>query len=283
MESKSFASFILFSTSFCALSASTLWIHNNTHSLVASSIFSNVDISLSVSPLMSSLSSPCINCSLNLLSYLFYSQSAALVCNLPIHFWAGSQLYLFSLQYWSDNSILLWHSLNFNPFVFFHAFFLNLWVIYEFRPSLPNQSLTTWTFSSSVNSYYFVWGMFLASISKLSNSTYLSWAFQLNDGLSRDILPCLYLCGSLRLVMLVAGLDPTCASLSDVITFVANWMPAWLTIVWIPSDSAISALFRFFYTACACLLLRSDLFFLAWDFYSRHHVILLATDVITPV
>ena len=69
MESQTLAQFILFSTSFCALWSSTLQIHNNTHSLVASPIFSNAGISLSISLMMPSSSSPHMNCLVNLLSY----------------------------------------------------------------------------------------------------------------------------------------------------------------------------------------------------------------------
>ena len=89
-ESKSLGSLILFSTSFNALWASTLWAHTNTSSLVVSSIFSNTVISLGIPLIMPSLSYLWMNCSMSLLSHLLHSQSAALVCNLPIHLWPSS-------------------------------------------------------------------------------------------------------------------------------------------------------------------------------------------------
>ena len=70
--------------------------------------------------------------------------------------------------------------------------------------------------------------MFVTSISKLSNSVYLSWTFQLNGGFSKGGLPCLYLCGSLRIAA-VAGQDPTSVSLSAILTAVAIQLAAGLT------------------------------------------------------
>ena len=59
--------------------------HKNDHSLVASSIFCNADTSLGITLIMSSLSSPCMNCSVSPLSYSLYSHITGHLCNLPIH------------------------------------------------------------------------------------------------------------------------------------------------------------------------------------------------------
>ena len=113
MESKLLASVILFHTSFHAIWASTLFANNNTCSLVASSIFSNADICLSISPIMLSSYRPCIHCLVSFSSYSLNSQSSALVYNLPTHSWEDSWLFLFSLQYCSDNTVLLCCVFNF--------------------------------------------------------------------------------------------------------------------------------------------------------------------------
>ena len=58
-----------------------------------------------------------------------------------------------------------------------------LWIFFmNCRPSLHSQFLITGAFSSSLSSYVFVSSIFVTSISKLSNSVYLSWAFQLKVG-----------------------------------------------------------------------------------------------------
>ena len=80
----------------------------------------------------------------------------------------------------------------------------------------------------------------LTSISKFSNSSCPSCAFQLNNGFSRDVLPYLCLWSSLGLAV-EASQGMASASLSAIITAVAVWTAALLTISEIPSDSAISA------------------------------------------
>ena len=97
----------------------------------------------------------------------------------------------------------------------------------------------------------------VTSISKLSNSIHLPWAFQINYGFSRTVLPCLCFCASLG-VAVVADQCPTSVSLSAIITAVNAWMAAWLTIAWMPSDSTISAWFRIFHLGCICMLLWND-------------------------
>ena len=63
--------------------------------------------------------------------------------------------------------------------------------------------------------------MVLTSISKLSNCTYLSQAFQLNNSYFRAGPPCLGLRDSQRLAVFVVDLSPASASLSAIITAVA--------------------------------------------------------------
>ena len=72
IESKSLASFILSNAAFCALRACTIWAHITIHSLVASSVSANADISHSISLIMPSLSSPCIHCSV-ISNHIHYS------------------------------------------------------------------------------------------------------------------------------------------------------------------------------------------------------------------
>ena len=96
-----------------------------------------------------------------------HHHSAALVCSLPIHFWTESLLFLCSLQYCSDITVLLCYGLNllFNiekrHFVILH-FSFSSWVnvCRSYRPSWPNQFVITGTSSSSVTSYALVSRMF---------------------------------------------------------------------------------------------------------------------------
>ena len=97
--------------------------------------------------------------------------------------------------------------------------------------ALPAQPiLYYWDFYSSVNSYGLLSGMFMISISKLSNSLDMFWAFQLNEGFYKAGSPCLCLGCSLGLAILVAVLGPASASLSMVITAITAQMTPWLTI-----------------------------------------------------
>ena len=68
-ESNCLASFMLFSSPFCSLHASTLWVYNSTLSLRASSVFSNVYTSYKISLIMASWCSPHMNYSVSNLSY----------------------------------------------------------------------------------------------------------------------------------------------------------------------------------------------------------------------
>ena len=71
--------------------------------------------------------------------------------------------------------------------------------------------------------------MFMTSISKLSSSIHLSWAFQLNEDFPGVSPPHLCLCISLRLAV-EADQGPTSASLSAIISAVAAYTATWLTI-----------------------------------------------------
>ena len=86
----------------------------------------------------------------------------------------------------------------------------------------------------------------MTSISKLSNCTYFSGAFKLNDSCFRVGLTCLFLCTSLVLSVPAPDLGPTSTSLSTITAAVATWIGAWLTIDWIALDSAISAWIHIF-------------------------------------
>ena len=77
---------MLSNISFCTLCASTLWVHNSTHSLVL--LMSSIeDISPITSLIMPSLSSLCMNCSVSFLSSL--SPELFLQTNVCITFRVG--------------------------------------------------------------------------------------------------------------------------------------------------------------------------------------------------
>ena len=63
----------------------SLSLHINIWSLMALLISVNDVSSTIISPMMTSSSIPLINCSVSLLSHLWYSQLAGIVHNLPIH------------------------------------------------------------------------------------------------------------------------------------------------------------------------------------------------------
>ena len=65
--------------------ASTLWTQDSAHSLLVSSVSSSHQYFTEYFTYHTSLPSPCIDCSVSLLSYLLWSQSGAFICNLPIH------------------------------------------------------------------------------------------------------------------------------------------------------------------------------------------------------
>ena len=142
-------------------------------------------IFLSVSHLiMSSLSNPWMNCFVRLLSHSMYSQSVVLVCNLPIHSWADSWLFLLSLKYCSDNTFQLWCGLHFwlsienSPFAVLHvscsALVKGLWVVNP--PCLTSSWLLGFVPHQIAHTLSF--GVWLSP--PFQNSTYLSWAFQSN-------------------------------------------------------------------------------------------------------
>ena len=108
------------------------------------------------------------------------------------------------------------------------------------KPSLPKQFFFIGTFSSSVNSYFYICCMLLTFISKPSNSTYLPGAFQLKDSCFRIGLPCLCLHASPKLGGSAPDVDSVSALLIIIITVVASWIATCVSAVWIPSDSSIS-------------------------------------------
>ena len=74
----------------------------------------------------------------------------------------------------------------------------------------------------------------MTPISKLINSVYLFWAFQLNEGFCRVSLPRLCLCDPLRLAVLVATLGLVSASLGTIIPAVSTWTGTHLTVALMP-------------------------------------------------
>ena len=92
-----------------------------------------------------------------------------------------SGLFFYSLKYCSNKTILLWHGLNILlhtdniPFAVLHFSFSSFVKVFtSYKPILHSQFFVTRTFSSPFNSYVFVVRMFMISILKLSNSTYLT-------------------------------------------------------------------------------------------------------------
>ena len=159
MVSKSLGSLMLFSTLLCALSASTLCAQINTHSLVASSMFSRVITSLKIISVMSSSFSPPINCAINNLSDSLYSHSATFVCSLPIH--SLADLLLFLQRFWYCYKSIIWLWLRFNillstensTFVVLHFSFSScVKGFISNRPIQPSQFFVTDILSSSLMS-----------------------------------------------------------------------------------------------------------------------------------
>ena len=74
-----------------------------------------------------------------------------------------------------------------------------------------------------ISSKVFVWSMFVTSLLKLGNSTYLSVAFQLNEGCFRAGLH-VCLCVSLRLAVLAPNPGLASASHSTITAAVAAWL-----------------------------------------------------------
>ena len=174
-----FLASFMFGVMFCALHASTLCANISKCSLVASSMSSYVATSLTLlSIIPSSLSQP-MNCSVSSLSYSLNSHSAALVCSLPIHLWADSLLFLCNVQYCSSIIILSCCGLNLllntnkRPFVVLH--FSSSWVniCISCRTSQTNYFFNYWDLFL-LSSYTLAFRMFMTSITKFINVTYLS-------------------------------------------------------------------------------------------------------------
>ena len=82
-----------------------LWAHISNWLVVVSLISVS---SHNILPVMTWSSNPWINCSANLLQYLWYSLSVASVCILPIHSWVDWLLFHLSFQYCRNNTIQYW-------------------------------------------------------------------------------------------------------------------------------------------------------------------------------
>ena len=70
----------------------------------------------------------------------------------------------------------------------------------------------------------------MASMSKLSDATYLSGAFQLNDSSFRASLPCHFQCASLGLAVFASDLGPAFAYLGTITAAMVSWIACWLSI-----------------------------------------------------
>ena len=78
----------------------------------------------------------------------------------------------------------------------------------------------------------------MTSISKLSNSTYWSVAFQVNEGCFGSSPPCICLCTFFRQAVLVPDLVPASTFFSAITAAVAACTATRLTVSLIPSDYA---------------------------------------------
>ena len=97
----------MLSNAFLCCLGPTIWAYDSTYSLVLSLMSLNADTSLGISLIMPSSSSPSMNYTFSLLSYLLQTEPAAFVCDLSIHSGADFWLFLFHLRYCSDKTILL--------------------------------------------------------------------------------------------------------------------------------------------------------------------------------
>ena len=123
-----------------------------------------------------------------------------------------------------------------------------------------------WTFSSSFTSYVLVCSLSLTFLSKLNSSTYLSEAFQLNNGCLKSHLQYFGLCASPTLAGLAPNRGLGFASFSTITTTFAVWIATSMIAVWIESDSAISV----------CILYESLLI------YCNTYVYLIKTSHLIP-
>ena len=121
-----------------------------------------------------------------------------------------------------------------------------------------------------------LWCLWLPFKSSLILS-YLSCASQLNDGYSSTGLLCLRLCSFLWLVMGV-GEGATSVSLNAIITAIATWMAIWFIISLVLSESST---FSLTFMVHVCFFSGVTLSTFHQAFFSWHHVMLLASNVIT--
>ena len=126
--------------------------------------------------------------------------------------------------------------LNFSPNVengpstTLHASFSGLITVFiNCKPSLPNSFLIIGIFSSSFSSYVLVWSVFVTSILKLNNSTYLSRAFQLKNSCINAGLLCLCLCACLRKAVFLPGMGPASTFLIAITAAVSTWIATFVT------------------------------------------------------
>ena len=144
MTSNFSASLILFNALLWVLCASPLHKQVNTHSLMASSMFSNIATSLNISSVMPSSLSPPIDHFVNRLSNSLDLHSAAFVYSL-IKSWADSLLFLCNFWYCNKIIIQLWCGLNLLcrteniPFVVLYFFFFLLCEYFHHQ-----QAILTW-------------------------------------------------------------------------------------------------------------------------------------------
>ena len=155
---------------------------------------SSTDTSLSIWLIIPSMSSPCMNCSVNLLSYLPQSQSASFVCNLPIHSCTHSWLILFILRCCSNSNILLWCSLNLwlsTTNSTFAIFFLFICKSFYELPALPTWPVLHYQDLLHQSICFCFKNVHDLCLKVKKNSIYLSWAFQMNEGFSKASPLCL--------------------------------------------------------------------------------------------
>ena len=200
-ESNSFISLILSNTTFCTLFASTLCIHIKPCSLLISLVSLKAVSSFIISTMVVSSSRWFINCSFSLGPWF------------AIYPFTPGQTpdFCFQLSVLQEQYCSLWCCLNFHLVcknslsTVLHASFPKLRNV-NCSPYLPSQFFNIRTFSSSVNSYVWVWSIFTTCISNTDNAVYLSVAFQLIDGCLKAGLSYLCLSASSEVTGLVPGI-----------------------------------------------------------------------------
>ena len=181
--------------------------------------------------------------------------------------------FLCNVQFYNDNIVFLCCGLNVSfstlssPVVLFHVSFSGLVrVCINCNPSLSNQFYMIGSFSSP-RSYAVTWSTFATSISKFNSFTHLSGAFKSNAGWLSIGPICLGLWGSSRLFLLVCGSVGGSAFLIALNATVAARVATCVMVARISSEFAIFLL---------RIQLLSNFCLPSWDFYSWHHVMLLA-------